>query len=799
MTEMPSHSKLDPHREKFVKEIRALLLKAGFDKSEVAMQGPTEKGPDIIVKAKDQKTILVQCRWSRKPGKEYRGLDRLISEYRTLMQDYKADASLLALKEYVIPPSFKEKEKIDKFRQEDRVVYWDDDILKYYKRMIGTIGKPHSKYILLKDLGFKIPIQKQPYKVKAIKVRQRDCDLFLFSIEPEKLLKLAYVSRRDMRDPSAYQRLLSSERLGNIGKFVSQDVHGESGLLANNIILAFEEKGVEFSGRTLKIPAVYCSAWVVDGQHRLYGFCKLDKKLPREEREETFKSFPLICVGIRDVRQSRQAMLFREINEFQKRINRNLLLDLFHHLEIDKELCLRVDIVKHLRDRPIFKDRIKILGTDKGIISLANFIDYPRMKEFVTKHHRKAYGILTKYFETVRDVFPKEYWEAPKQYVLWTNKGIRMLLTLLDPIIEYGGANEKNFRKCLTALKDSTSEEEDYFKTERYRGKALGAGAPDIVALEQWAKKIQERIIDFPVESEMNPEAYPILQKLETALRTCIETELSKIPKDWWKHRIPGDVKGEAESRKAKNERPWPWILKADLHPIHFVNFSDYRKIITRSDNWRDVFEKIFKDKELTSSYLKELEQIRNSTMHPRKLSRLELCTLELNAEKLSTAIRSATAGEITEEVRVPQANDLDLVAQTAIAVITNKIRSAPSFASGRQKHYYRTAAEILGLIHRIKDEYRPTNLGKKYVDASSEEREKILSNAVLEVPIFKSFLEYSREQNKRTWNLDDIGEFVQKQAGLSKTTARRRAQVMTAWLLRVGHATKKGAATIAL
>jgi len=138
-------------------------------------------------------------------------------------------------------------------------------------------------------------------------------------------------------------------------------------------------------------------------------------------------------------------------------------------------------------------------------------------------------------------------------------------------------------------------------------------------------------------------------------------------------------------------------------------------------------------------------------------------------------------------------------VTQTAIAVITKKKQAAPKFTTGRQKHYYQAAAEILGLVHRVEGEYRPSELGKKYADASSDEKEKILSNAVLEIPIFKKLLEHAREQNKRNWNLDDIGDFVQRQTDLSKTTARRRAQVMTSWLMRVGHAKKKGAATITL
>lgn len=789
-----SPRQIDPHRQKFVKEMRTLFLNSGFDRTEVIEQGPTERGPDLILQTKEKKTILVQCRWARGAGKMYRQLDRTISEYGGLMKEFNADATLLALKEYTIPPSFREKDSIDKCREEKRVIYWDDDVLTYYKQMVNSIGAPYSRYLLLRDLGFKIRIQEKPYKVPAVKVRQHDSVLYLFAMAPEELLKLVYVSRRDMRDPIAYQRLVKSTRLKSVGKFVSLPMHGESGLLANNIILAFEEKGVKFTGRTLTIPPIYCSVWVIDGQHRLYGFCKLDKKLPRVEKEELLKDFRLVCVGIKDVKKNRQAKLFREINEFQKRIDRNLLLDLFHHLEIDdgRGLLERIDIAKRLRRRPVFRNRIKVLSTDKGNLTLATFVDYRRMKELVSSRHRKAQKILETYFDTLYDVFPKEFWDEPKKYVLSTQKGVRMLLSLLLIIIKYNGATKRNFRKCLIALRDRGLAEEGYFLIEKYKGKALGAGAPDIVVIDQWAKKIQEKILDFPVESEVNPQAYPILQKLESELRTCIETGLSKISKNWWKQRIPGDIKKNAEERKTRNERPWPWLGEKDLHAVHYLNFADYRTIITKKDNWHDVFEKIFVDKELTQSMLKELEFIRNSTMHPRKLDRVELQTLQLNTEKLIACMTTRgerLPGEKIESKQIPQANDLNKVVNTAIAVMTGK----KSLLSVRQGLYHRTAAEILGLIALMSTGYQKTDLGKRFLKASSNEREDILAKAVARVPIFQRFLTYSEEHGKRNWSSDEIRSFLVKQTELSEATARRRTQVIRSWLLRVKLAKLKG------
>lgn len=783
-------SKPDPHREKFVKDIRSLFLKAGFGRSEVAIQSPTAEGPDIIITAKEKTKsykILVQCKWAL-AVKQFTNFSKLIREYRTFISDFGADAALLAFRDYVIPDSFMNKDKMDEIRQKDRIIYWNDNIIAYYRKTVNTVGTPYCRYMMLKDFGFKIPIQSEPYRVEAVEIKQHYRNLYLFSIEPEKLLKLAYVSRRDMRDPWAYQRLLRPKKLKSLAKFVSKTSLGESGLLANNIVLAFEESGIVFTGRTLKIPAVHCSVLVVDGQHRLYGFSpdNLKKiKLLEKEKKKLLEEYPLVCVGIRDLNQRVQAKLFREINEFQKKINRNLLLDLFHHLEIGKEknIWLRVDIIKDLRRYPFFKERIKILSTDKGNISLAAFVDYSGLEKLVKNHGRRSKKILKTYFELVSKIFDEEWNKNPEGYVLSTNRGVRILISLLNLIIKYKGANEPNFRRCLKALKKVALTTKDYFNIENYKGKAYGAGAPAGVALAVWAKEVKKTIPDFPCEGELNPDAYALLKELENELRNCIQSELDRISKKWWKQRIPKDIRDGAEEKKKKDDRPWPWLLEEELPPIYYINFTDYRKIIISKPNWRDAFGDVFKDKDMIGAWLKELEPIRNAISHPRKLSSTELKTLQLYHEKILALIRGKSA---KNEIAVPQANDLDKVIKTAILVI-KKEKSKESFFVGRQGRYHKNAAEILGLVQKVDDSYVPTELGNKFVKTASKEREEMLLNLVREVPISKHLLSYSLNEKKYEWNPEEVASFIRDQVKLSEVTAKRRAQTIVSWLVRVG------------
>ena len=52
-----------------------------------------------------------------------------------------------------------------------------------------------------------------------------------------------------------------------------------------------------------------------------------------------------------------------------------------------------------------------------------------------------------------------------------------------------------------------------------------------------------------------------------------------------------------------------------------YVDFADYLKIITRADNWKEIFRDIFFEQELISAKFKELNLIRNKIAHSRDLT----------------------------------------------------------------------------------------------------------------------------------------------------------------------------------
>jgi len=84
----------------------------------------------------------------------------------------------------------------------------------------------------------------------------------------------------------------------------------------------------------------------------------------------------------------------------------------------------------------------------------------------------------------------------------------------------------------------------------------------------------------------------------------------------------------------------WPWTVQENLHPLHYINFPEYSKIITKKDNWRDIFLESFVDREILTSKLRELEPIRNKIAHMRDLSEEEKSKLLLFASEIQECIQ---------------------------------------------------------------------------------------------------------------------------------------------------------------
>lgn len=125
--------------------------------------------------------------------------------------------------------------------------------------------------------------------------------------------------------------------------------------------------------------------------------------------------------------------------------------------------------------------------------------------------------------------------------------------------------------------------------------------------------------------------AFKLLADFERELRLFIKKVMNeKFGERWWE-RVPHDIKVEANKRRKIPESPL----------IDYLNFSDYPKIILKKDNWRELYKKYFKQKDRVNVWLQEINEIRSSIAHSRKISEIELKTLELDIDKLLQIARA--------------------------------------------------------------------------------------------------------------------------------------------------------------
>jgi len=202
---------------------------------------------------------------------------------------------------------------------------WDSYITKYYDE-ISKILKEWTKYELFKEFDID-PECGDIKKVDAVQIKQKgNPEMFLFGLSPKTLLKICYVYRRSSGRHEAYQRLLNRDRINQISQnFTSTDKL----LLPNPIIISFDndtriQDEVKYKPTIKKFyfPKSYCSAWIIDGQHRLYGFMDTVENYTDDE------DFKIPVVAFKNLPAIVQNKTFININYYQKKINPTLLCDL---------------------------------------------------------------------------------------------------------------------------------------------------------------------------------------------------------------------------------------------------------------------------------------------------------------------------------------------------------------------------------------------------------------------------------------------------------------------------------------
>lgn len=209
------------------------------------------------------------------------------------------------------------------------IMYFSDTTIEYYSDLSKHLGSC-SRYQLLGSLFANQEIKNMDDRVPAIQGKMGGYTYYSFSIEPEKLLKIGYVLHRSEANKNmmpTYQRLIKKKRLQEVRAFIN-----EGGYFPNSIIISIDTngKGLSFDQSASKvestiskigilhIPKRYRSAYIIDGQHRLYGYS--------DSMYAATNTIPVVAFV--DLDRTEQIKLFMDINENQKAVPKSLRVTL---------------------------------------------------------------------------------------------------------------------------------------------------------------------------------------------------------------------------------------------------------------------------------------------------------------------------------------------------------------------------------------------------------------------------------------------------------------------------------------
>ncbi|WP_396156086.1 DGQHR domain-containing protein, partial [Flavobacterium macrobrachii] len=253
-----------------------------YDKSDISQT------KQIDVFAKDDETVLIiECKSSesinsrgdfKKDLESYQGImDGLRKSIQTLFPNEKLKFKfILATRNLSI--SDEDLERLKNIGG----LHLNDENIEYFFELYTQLGKA-SKYQFLGNIFDGQEIPQMENKVPAVRGKMGGHTYYSFSIEPEKLLKISYVLHRNKANVNmmpTYQRLIKKSRLKSVEDFIENN----NGYFPNSIVISIDAKNCQFDHADtqvkstisdvgiLHLPKKYKSAYVIDGQHRLYGY-----------------------------------------------------------------------------------------------------------------------------------------------------------------------------------------------------------------------------------------------------------------------------------------------------------------------------------------------------------------------------------------------------------------------------------------------------------------------------------------------------------------------------------------------
>ena len=518
--------------------------------------------------------------------------------------------------------------------QKHQIAILRDSLLDYYTKLIGILG-PAARYQLLGDLLDGSTISGLNEKVSAVRGKFGSNRFYQFTIEPEKLLKLVYVSHRGSSDDDpigTYQRLLSRKRLKDIAEHIEKH---NGGIFPTNVVLNLRARRIRFDAShpsdddepvvgTLYLPNKYRSAFLIDGQHRLYGFA----------RTEFASKGKIPVLAFENLQRSEEVNMFVDINSKQVRVPKRLLVALEPEIldpnagprdrlrQLNSRVAANVvtrrssplyDLVAgewgpDSSKRPITRPTLRDSVRDSQIVGrIAGGVFDPGL--LYSTNDDVAVDRCTQFVESFLNEFAQgcsEHWNRRKGPggFLCTNNGITALLRYIGEALTYE-LDRRNVKQpwrlspkeLLDGIKYLGEPIIEYFKTadedtvmREFRQRDYGSSgyrnsAMRVMTLvnKQYPNFEPEGLKEFLAQSkEGNIElAQKLVSGIENGIRDVtfiiLDNGYESGVDEWWRPAVPQSIRQSAAQRAEVSDEP------GEAH--EFLYLLDYKHIA--ENNWQ--------------------------------------------------------------------------------------------------------------------------------------------------------------------------------------------------------------------
>ncbi len=641
----------------FENRVWTMLHKLGFTqmnrdnnfKIEYEKNGKHSSKQIDVIAIDSEIVLLIECKNAAKPRTPHNfktdieaisGYRKpLFNELRKVFPNHKM-VCVFATNNYEIPESNKE------LLANHNIQYFNESTVEYYESLGKALGQS-ARYQLLGNLFAGQKINEMATRVAAIKGKMGGRTYFSFSIEPSKLLKMSYILHRNSAQPEdvlpTYQRLIKKSRLKEIQKFVDN-----GGFFPNSIIVNVDGESAKFDPAPkknqpedsdsrigiLELPQKYRSVYVIDGQHRLYGYADSDYA----EKD----TIPV--VAFYDMDNEDQIKMFMDINEKQKAVPQTLRTtlnaDLLWNAEnmSDRQKALRSRIAQdlgELKKSPLFnrvivgenskaaKRTITLPFIDNALDKagyLGKYKDNTLQEDGLFEYgnidtsYRKIFDYLVGCLSYIERIAPDEWNREAKQGAIFTiNVGIYALICIgadvlrhlaenqnvdvrnadieelieaaefyLMPLVNYIEDLDLDGRNAFTKKYGGNATKECWYKFRHIIHEAHNEFNP--AGLASW---IRDNSMQY------NEDAKDKLSDIEKTISDQLSQTLRNAYGEEWlrlgvERSVFTSLNNRATDRQYKTgEEPNPW---------REVTLEDCRKIATWSQNWSKLFKQYFED-----------------------------------------------------------------------------------------------------------------------------------------------------------------------------------------------------------